>query len=260
MMMSQKRLLEGKTIVVTGSARGIGKKMIELFASHGASIFALARMMTSEHIQYCKNLENKYMAKVIPLYFDMTEFDAMKECVITIKSYGMRIDGLVNNAGISSTLKLMPMVSNAELREVMEINFISPYVFSQHIVKLMIKNKSGSIVNIASIRGLDAYAGDTAYASSKSALILMTKCLAEEVGRYGVRANAVCPGITETDMTASLSDKNRNIELAATPLNKFASPLDIANAALFLLSDLSSYITGQILRVDGGVTCMEKRA
>ena len=176
-----------------------------------------------------------------------------------IRSVGRLIDGLVNNAGISPDLALMQMTTVRELRNVMETNFFAPYVFTKYIAKMMMRNRRGSIVNIASIRGIDPYAGDSAYAASKAALIMMTKCLAEEAGGFGCRVNAICPGLTETDMIAQLHDNNRNIEREATPLGKFAEPDDIANAAIFLLSDMASYITGQTLRVDGGVTSMRKR-
>lgn len=253
------RLLEEKTVIITGTSRGMGKRMVEQFAANGASVFALARSMTNTHREFCEELEKRYKVSVIPIYFDMTDYNMMKEAENKIKSYKKAVDGLVNNAGVSPDLALMQMTPIHELRDTMETNFFAPYIFTKYVVKLMMRNKKGSIVNIASIRGLDPYAGDSAYGASKSALIMMTKCLAEEVGRYGIRANIICPGLTETDMIAHLRDDNRAIEKEATPLGKFATPDDIVNAVIFLLSDLSSYITGQVIRVDGGVTSMRKR-
>ena len=253
------KLLEGKTIVVTGTARGVGHKMTESFAAQGANVFALARTETEEHSSFCNKLSLQYGVEVIPVYFDMTDYDAMKEAASEIRTSGYPINGLVNNAGISPNLALMQMTPIGTVRETMEVNFFSPYIFTKFMAKLMIKNKAGSIVSIASIRGIDSYAGDSAYAASKAALIMMTKCLAEEVGSYGIRANVICPGLTETNMITQLHEENRNIELEATPLKKFGQVEDIANSATFLLSDLSSYITGQTIRIDGGVTSMRKR-
>lgn len=254
-----RRLLEGKTVIVTGTAKGIGKKMVEQFAANGASVFALARSMTSKHKDFCKELEKHSGMNIIPIYFDMTDYDAMKEAVKEIRFYRRTIDGLVNNAGILPIGTLMQMTPFNVLRDTMETNFFAPYTFSKYIIKLMLRNHKGSIVNIASIAGIDASEGDSSYGASKAALVNMTKCIAKEMGGFGIRANAVCPGLTETDMIATMRKENYEVEREATPLNKFAQPEDIANVATFLLSDLSSYITGQTIRVDGGVTSRVKR-
>lgn len=257
--MMVKRLLEGKTVIVTGTARGIGKKMAEKFAASGASVFALARTETDTHKSFCEELENSYHVVVTPIYFDMTDYEAMKEAERKIRSFHTPIDGLVNNAGISPDTALMQMTTISTLRNTMETNFMAPYIFTKYIVKMMMKNRKGSVVNIASIRGVDPNAGDSAYGASKAALIMMTKTLAAEVGSFGIRANVICPGLTETDMISQLQNQNRTFEMEATSLGKFGLPDDIADAALFLLSDLSSFVTGQAIRVDGGVTTVKKR-
>ena len=251
--MMERKILNGKTIIVTGTARGMGHQMVETFASFGGSIFALARKRTEEHQEYCSEVAGKYGTEIIPVYFELTDYDAMREAIKTIRSYKKKIDGLVNNAGITYNA-LMQMTKIDELRKVMETNFFAPYLFTQYIMKLMIRNQSGSIVNIASTAALDGNAGKSAYGPSKAALITMTKCLAEELGGSGIRANAICPGVTDTEMISRMHDYIYDIEKDAASLKKNAKPDDIANAAAFLLSDLSSYITGQALRVDGGVT------
>lgn len=258
--MMGKKLLAGKTIVVTGTARGIGKKMTERFAAHGANVFALARTETDEHRAYCEEVGARYGVQVMPVYFELTDTDAMKEGVKQVRAAGLPVDGLVNNAGVLPPSELMLMTRLSVLMETIETNFIAPYSFSKFIIKLMMKNGKGSIVNVASIAGLDGSEGDSAYGASKAAVINMTKCIAKELGVWGLRANALCPGVTMTDMNEIMGADNCTVEKESTPLGKLAQPEDIANAAVFLLSDLSSYITGQTIRVDGGVTTRARRA
>lgn len=254
-----RRLLEGKTIIITGTAGGIGHKMVERFATHGANVFALARTMKESHILFCKELEEKFETKIFPVYFDLTDYDAMKEAYKKIKDENLPVDGLVNNAGILPVSAFMQMTSLNSLRNTMEANFTASFAFTKYVVKLMMKNGKGSIVNIASIAGLDASEGDCAYGASKAALINMTKCIAKEMGVFGIRANAICPGLTETAMILLLKKNTYDIEMGATPLGRVAQPENIADAAVFLLSDLSSYVTGQVIRVDGGVTSRVKQ-
>ena len=252
-----KNILEGKTIVVTGTARGMGHQMVETFAALGGSVFALARVKTEKHQNYCEEIGSKYGTEIIPIYFELTDYEAMKNAVKEIRSFGKRIDGLVNNAGITYNA-LLQMTKIDELRKVMEVNFFAPYLFTQYISKLMVKGQGGSIVNIASTAALDGNAGKSAYGPSKAALITMTKCIAEELGGNGIRANAICPGVTDTEMISHMHGYIYDIEKEAAALKKNAKANDIAEAAAFLLSDLSSYITGQVLRVDGGITTRVK--
>jgi len=252
-----KKILEGKNVIITGTARGMGHKLVELCAQNGASVFALARKETEEHKTYCKQLADAYNVEIVPVYFELTDYDAMKSAVNTIRSYKKSIDGLVNNAGITYNA-LQQMTQINALRDVMETNFIAPYMFTQYITKLMVRNKKGSIVNIASTAALDGNAGKSAYGPSKAALITMTKCIAEELGDSGIRANAVCPGVTDTEMIAQMHEYIYDIEKEAAALKKNAKPEDIGNTVIFLLSDMSSYITGQVLRVDGGITSRKK--
>lgn len=252
-----RKILEGKTTVITGTARGMGHKMTETFAALGGNVFALARERTREHEDYCAGIAEKYGVKVIPVYFELTDFNAMKEAVRQIRSYALTVDGLVNNAGITHNA-LMMMTKESDLRRVMEVNFFAPYMLTQNILKLMTRGRRGSIVNIASTAGLDGNSGKSAYGASKAALITLTKCIAEEYGTSGIRANAICPGVTQTDMISYMSEKIRETEINASALGKLGKPEDVANAAAFLISDLSSYITGQVLRVDGAVTSRVK--
>lgn len=249
----KQRLLEGKNILVTGTARGMGKSMLELFSSQGASVFAHARKETPEHMELCNKLAEENNVEIIPVFFDLTDAEAMRESIKKIRATKKSIDGLVNNAGITHN-SLVQMTKMEDVRKVMEINFFASYMLTQHISKMMIRAGSGSIVNIASTAALDGNAGKSAYGPSKAALITFTKCLAEELGNNGIRANAICPGVTETEMIAYMHEYIYNIEKNAAALKRIGKPEDIANTAAFLLSDMSNYITGQVIRVDGGVT------
>lgn len=252
------KLLEGKNIIVTGTARGMGKQMVETFARNGANVFAHARSETEEHKKYCVDLSNEYGVQIFPMYFDLRDVEAMKEAIKTIRNTKLPIDGLVNNAGITYN-SLFQMTNMDELRNQMEVNFFAPFLFTQYISKLMVRNRKGSIVSISSSAALDGNSGKSAYGASKAAILTMTLCISEELAISGIRANVICPGVTSTDMLSTMPDYIMDIQKEATFLKKVGSPSDIANTAMYLLSDYSSYITGQVIRVDGGVTQYNKR-
>ncbi len=252
------KLLEGKNIIVTGTAKGMGKKMVEVFAANGANVFAHARTETEEHKIFCENIAKENNVQIFPLYFDLRDTEALKEAIKTIRGTKLPIDGLVNNAGITYN-SLFQMTDIGELRNQMEVNFFAPFLFTQYISKLMIRNKKGSIVSISSSAALDGNSGKSAYGASKAALLTMTMCVSEELAASGIRANVICPGVTATDMLSTMPDYIMDIQKEATFLKKVGETSDIANTALFLLSDYSSYVTGQVIRVDGGVTQYDKR-
>ncbi len=252
------KLLEGKTVIVTGTAKGMGRQMVELFAENDANVFAHARTASEEHSSFCAELSSRYGVQIYPLYFDLRDAEAMKDAIKTIRSYKVPIDGLVNNAGITYNA-LFQMTSMEELRNQMEVNFFAPYLFTQYISKLMVRNKRGSIVSISSSAAQDGNSGKSAYGASKAALLTMTLCISEELAAGGIRANVICPGVTATEMLSTMPDYILDIQKEASFLKQVGTPLDIANTAMFLLSDLSSYITGQVIRVDGGVTSYDKR-
>ena len=252
------KLLKGKSVIVTGTAKGMGKQMVEVFANNGANVFALARTETDEHKSFCKELEDKNGVQVFPIYFDLRDIDAMKAAIKEIRGKKIPIDGLVNNAGITNN-SLFQMTNIEEVRNQMEVNFFAPYLFTQYISKLMVRNNKGSIVSISSSAALDGNSGKSAYGASKAALLTMTMCISEELAGSGIRSNVICPGVTNTDMVSSMPDYILDIQKEAAFLKKLGTTKDIANVALYLLSDYSNYITGQVIRVDGGVTQYEKR-
>ncbi len=251
-------MLAGKNIIVTGTARGMGKTMAETFAENGANVIACARKETKDHREFCKKIEDENGVKVIGIYFELTDPEQIKNAVKEIRGTKLQIDGLVNNAGITHNA-LFQMTNMDEVRNEMEVNFFAPYLFTQYISKLMVRNKKGSIVNIASTAALDGNSGKSAYGASKAALITMTLCISEELAAGGIRANAICPGVTQTDMAGTMPEYILDIQKEASFLKRLGTTKDIANTALYLLSDYSAYITGQVFRVDGGMTEYDKR-
>ncbi len=252
------QMLKGKTVMVTGTSRGMGKAMVALFAENGANVIAHARARTDDHEKMCSDLSERFGVQVVPIYFDLKDQAAIKDSVKTVRKMFPAIDGLVNNAGITQN-SLFQMTTMDDLREQFEVNFFSPYLLTQYISKLMVRQGKGSIVNIASSAGQDGNSGKSAYGSSKAALICMTKCISEELAQSGVRANAICPGIIETDMMGTIPDHVNEMQKKSSCLGRNGKENDIANVAMFLISDYSSYITGQTVRVDGGVLEYYKR-
>ena len=256
--MNDTRLLSGKNILVTGTNRGMGKQMITTFVANGANIFAHARTRTDEHEQFCRELADEFGSNVVPVYFELSNADEIKRGVKEIRAAKVPINGLVNNAGITHN-SLFQMTSMDNLRDQFEVNFFAPFLLTQYIVKLMLKDKNGSIVNISSSAALDGNSGKSAYGSSKAALLCLTRCLSEELASSGIRSNAICPGVTGTDMVSTMPEYATKFWVDSTHLGRLGKVEDIANVAMFLLSDASSYITGQVFRVDGGVSAYFKR-
>lgn len=248
----KKRILEGKNAIVTGCARGIGHKILEIFAENGANVWACVRKRTQEFDRDAEELADRYGVRIIPVCFELTDKEQMKAAVKQIMSDKLPVDILVNNAGITYNA-LYQMSTLEQIHHTLEVNFVAPYLFTQYVIKLMLKNQSGSIVNIASSAGLDGNSGRSVYGASKAAVICATKALAEELGGKGIRANSVAPGITQTDMLSSMTEDVIRETVMGTDIKRAGKTEDIAHTVLFLASDLSSYITGQVLRVDGGM-------
>ena len=246
-------LLNGKLAVVTGANRGIGRSITETFAENHCDIFACMREVTLETKQWLNNLENKFNIVITPIELDLSDEDSIKNSIKQIFSISKSIDILVNNAGIASG-GLFQMTPISELRKVFEINLFSQIIFTQGIAKIMIRNKSGSIINLSSSAAFIADPGTFSYGSSKSALIRASESMAIELGSFNIRVNAIAPGVTKTDMFDQMSKDARDKLINSSALKRPAEPKDIANVALFLASELSSYVTGQVIRADGGIT------
>ena len=246
-------LIQNKTAVITGCNRGIGKKILEVFSANGATIFACVRNVSEEFKTFANEMEKEFNNKIIPIQFDLNDEEQVKKAANNILSSNSPIDILVNNAATIYTA-LFQMTSIKKLKETFETDFFSQTLFTQYILKSMIKKKSGSILYISSSSALDGNEGRSAYSSAKAAIIAQAKALSREVGMYNIRVNTIAPGLTDTDMMKENTPKEIVNEVTSrTSLRRIANPQEIANAALFLSSDLSSYITGQVIRVDGGM-------
>ncbi len=246
-------MLKGKTAIITGSNRGMGKKIAETFARDGADLFLHARTQSGEFELFCEKLKEKYSVSVTPAFFDLSNAEEIKLGVKTIFASKVPIHILVNNAGVIHNA-LLQMTKMDDLQQTMNINFFAPYLLTQYVLKRMPRNSEGgaSIINMASAVGIDCNFGMSAYAASKAALIAMTKSLAKEVAAYGIRVNAVAPGAIQTDMLMEYSEQILDNIQENTALGRLGTVDDVANTVAFLASDQSSYITGQVIRVDGG--------
>jgi len=246
-------LLKNKTVVLTGCNRGIGKAILGVFAKNGASIWACVRQLDDDFIDFTKGVEDDHEVNITPVPFDLADEGQVKEGINTIRSAKQPVDILVNNAGVIFTA-LFQMTSVAKMKEVFEINYFSQILLTQSITKIMARQKAGSIINISSSAAIEGNEGRTAYASSKAAIIASTKVMAKELAKYDIRVNAIAPGLTETDMMqGSTSKEALEFTLQRICMRRIGKPEEIANVALFLSSELSTYMTGQVLRVDGGM-------
>ena len=246
-------LLKGKTAAITGCNRGIDKAILEIFAKNGANIWACARKPQKNFEKYINALSNKYSVEISPIYFDLNNEEEIKEAAKKITVSKKPLNILVNNAGIIFT-SLFQMTSLNKIKDIFETNLFSNLLFTQYLVKIMIKQKNGSIINISSSAAIEGNEGRIAYASSKSAIITSSKVLARELGIHNIRINTVAPGLTMTDMMKESTPQDvLENTLKRIPMNRVADPREIANVILFLSSELSSYITGQVIRVDGGM-------
>ena len=246
-------LLDNKTAVLTGSNRGIGKKILEVFSMNGAKVFACVRENNDSFKSYVDQLEKKTKNQIITIKLDLSNEEEIKNAANEIVSSKIPIDILINNAGIIHN-SIFQMTSINKFKEIFDINFFSQALFTQYILKSMVKNKKGSIVNISSTSGIDGNAGRSAYSASKAALISQSKALSRELGIHNIRVNTIAPGLTDTDMMNNNTSKEIIEDmLRRVSLQRIAKPEEIANVVLFLSSDLSTYLTGQTIRVDGGM-------
>lgn len=244
---------DNRNVLITGCNRGIGKQMVEGFAKEGATVIAHARKSTDEFSKFIEGLEAKYGTSIIPVYFDLDNEDEIKSAIKAIIIMVKRIDILVNNAGMVGANSLFHMTRIEDMKKVFNVNFFAPMLITQMVSRVMMKYKSGSIINIASVAGLDGDPAQLEYSTSKAAIICATKKLAIELGTYGIRVNAVAPGRTDTDMLDHMSDETEKETENRSIIKRRAKPQEIVEVVIFLASDKSSFVTGQTWRVDGGM-------
>ena len=245
-------LLENKNALITGSNGGIGTSILETFAKEGCStIWAHSRLEYDSHLSEIQKLSRKYGTEIIPIHFDLMDTPKLQQELRSILLSKKKVDILVNNAGIAHGA-LFSMTPIPTIKQIFAVNLFAGMEITQSVIRRMVHQKSGSIINMASISGLDLNAGNSAYGVSKAALIAWTKTVAAELGGTGVRINAVAPGLTDTRMATYMESKARVEMIRRSAENRLTTPQESANVVLFLATDLSSHVNGQIIRVDGG--------
>jgi 3-oxoacyl-[acyl-carrier protein] reductase len=244
-------LLNGKTVLITGASRGIGSGIARVFAQNGANVAFTYSSSEAPALALQEEL-SKLGVKVKAYKSDASSFEACEKLASEVMSDFDSLDALINNAGITKDNLLMRM-SEEDFDKVIEVNLKSVFNMTKAFQRVFLKQRNGSIINISSIVGVKGNAGQANYAASKAGMIGFTKSIALELGSRNIRANVIAPGFIETEMTDKLDEAVVEQWRTGIPLKRGGTPEDVANACLFFASDLSSYITGQVLLVDGGM-------
>ena len=244
-------MLNGKTALITGASRGIGRSIALDMAKNGANI-ALNYIGDSKEAEEVKGLILKEAVRCEIYNCDVSDFSQSKEMTESVIRDFSRVDILVNNAGIARDNSILRM-SEKDFDEVIDVNLKSAFNMIKHLYPSFMKNRSGTIINMASVCGLRGWAWQANYAASKGGLISLTKTVAKELGGRGVTCNAIAPGLIETDMTAKMEGAKKENFIDSIPLSRAGTPEDVSKLAVFLASGGASYITGEVIRVDGGL-------
>lgn len=246
-------MLEGKNVVITGCLQGIGKETMAVFAQNKANIIACSYRQDEGFAGFCDRLAKENDIEIIPIYFDMSDNEAVKSAAKQIISWRKEIHGLVNIAGINRDA-YFSMLSYQDLHDTFQVNFFAQILFTQYIVRWMQRKKTkGSIVFTSSITALAGSEGQVAYGASKAALIGAMRSMAIELGKDGIRVNAVAPGVIDSPMTQQLDDALICERVLKMDIPRLGNAEEVANLYMFLVSDLACHITGQVMRVDGGM-------
>lgn len=245
------KLLEGKNAIITGGSRGIGKGIAEVFAKHGANVAFTYNSSSQSAEELAKELETLGI-KAKAYQSNAASFEEAQQLIDRVNEDFGSIDIVVNNAGITKDNLLMRM-SEEDFDKVIEVNLKSIFNMTKAVQRTMLKQRSGSIINMSSVVGVTGNAGQANYAASKAGIIGFSKSMAHELGSRNIRTNVIAPGFIETEMTEKLDEKTVQGWRDAIPLKRGGKPEDIANACVYLGSDLSSYVTGQVIHVDGGM-------
>ena len=244
-------LLEGKTAIITGGSRGIGKAIVEVFVKQGANV-AFTYSSSSEAAKIIESELSTSNVKVKSYKSDASNFEEAQELAASVLEEFGSIDILINNAGITKDNLLMRM-SEEDFDRVIQVNLKSVFNMTKAVKRTMLKQRKGSIINMSSVIGVKGNAGQSNYAASKAGILGFTKSMAIELGSRNIRSNAIAPGFIVTEMTDQLGEDTIKQYFEAIPLKRGGTPEEIANTCVFLGSDMSSYITGQVLNVDGGM-------
>jgi 3-oxoacyl-[acyl-carrier protein] reductase len=244
-------LLKDKNAFITGTNRGLGRKMMESFAEQGANVWAHARSPSNDHLEVAYQLKERYRVQIHPVYFDVNDAKETKKALNDFPKSFQSLDIIVNNAGVAHG-GLFQMTTMKTIRDVFETNFFAPLEIIQFFVRRLVKQHSGSVINVASIAGIDLCRGNIAYGVSKAAIIAATQTLAAELGPNGIRVNAIAPGLTDTDMALKMESRAAQDMIARSAMKRLATTNEIVDVVVFLASDASRFINGQVIRVDGG--------
>lgn len=242
-------LLKNKVCLITGASKGIGHSIAEEYAKQGAIVYANARVENSID-EWASNLSHTHHTKVIPVYFDITDLVAVKKVIMQIKSVEKRIDVLVNNAGMV-TYEMIPMAQIDTFKSMIEVNVVAPFSLLQVVSRIMSRQNSGSIINMASIVAQKGAKGQVSYSTTKGAIISMTKSAAKELAPMQIRVNAVAPGMVGTERFLKVFEEKFKEKIDDIGMTRLAEPNEIAQLCVFLGSDMSKYITGQIIGIEG---------
>lgn len=245
-MESSSNLLTGKVAIITGCNRGIGRDILKCFEKQGAIIYAVVRSEGSL-IDFEGNVS------VIPCYMDITESKSVRDLIFRVKREQGKLDILVNNAGVMHDA-ILGMITDQQIRDTFDVNVFAMINLIQYASKLMTKQKSGSIINMTSIMGVSGNSGQIVYSASKGAVISLTKSAAKELAPQNIRVNAISPGIIETDLLKDLSVEMYKEKISKVGMGRIGKPCDVSGTAVYLASELSNYVTGQIIGVDGSMS------
>ena len=245
-------LLNGQVALITGAGKGLGKATLQSFAKAGAKVI-YANDIIEGSIDECANeIMSEYNTSIIPVYFDVSDHDKVKGLIKQIKKEQGYIDTLVNNAGVMKDA-LIGSVTTELIDSIYKVNVFAMMDLLQWATKLMIKRKKGSIINLSSIVGITGNPGQLVYSSTKGAVISMTKTAAKELAPHQIRVNAIAPGMIDTDIMRSVGEKHLQHHIDNIPFGRLGEPREIADVCVFLASDMSSYLSGQVIAVDGCV-------
>ncbi len=245
-------MLKNKNIVVTGALQGIGKEAVIQLSALGANIWACSHVLDDDYVRFCDETAKDNSVDIYALEADYNRIDSVKSMGREILKSKLPIHGLVNIAGITKDA-IFQMTSSDDIKNIYHVNVIATLILTQFITKSMIRSGEGSIVNISSISALDGFKGQLSYSSSKAALVGATRTLARELGSFGLRVNCIAPGVIDTEMNAKVPLEILEERIRSTSLRRIGTPSEVIDLIAFLVSDLSSYVTGQVIRIDGGM-------
>ena len=241
-----------KVVCITGADGGIGKEITKRFAAEGATLILTSIAESPAFADLLGELKNNYQVEVYPFFFDLTDEEAIKVAIKDIKALKLKINVLINNAGMPH-LAILPFTKMADVKKVFQVNYFAQMQITQGLLGIIAKDGESVILNAASIAGIDGEPGNCLYGATKASMILFTKVLAKELASSKIRVNAVAPGLTCTPFADAMGDKAKASMENISAMKRLATPQEIANVYYFLASNAASFINGQIMRVDGGV-------